>query len=75
MSTMYGKLIVSYFFRNAKGMNLLECAIYNENNGGQAVAHWIRFCKENSIDVLDELCRSNKDMVRTSAHLFRLIFL
>ena len=47
-------------------MNLLECAVYNEYKSGQAVAHWIRLCKENSIDVLDEFCSQNKERVRTS---------
>ena len=54
-------------------MNLLECAVYNEYKSGQAVAHWIRLCKENSIDVLDEFCSQNKERVRTSPHFISAI--
>ena len=42
----------------------MECAVYSGKKGGQLVVQWVKHCKDNSIDVIQEFCRENNDGVR-----------
>ena len=44
--------------------SLMECAVYSGKKGGQLVVQWVKHCKDNSIDVIQEFCRENNDGVR-----------